>query len=60
MQSKSAFEKATDPTVITDPPVVLASEQFEIYNDTDINEVLDMIVKQLINRIEIYDGIGSG
>ena len=30
------FEKATDADVVTDPPVVLPSEQFEVHHDTDI------------------------
>ena len=29
------FEKATDPMVFTEPPIVL---EFEIYDDTDINK----------------------
>ena len=31
------LEKSTDPDVVTDPPVVLVSEQLEVYANTDIN-----------------------
>ena len=41
------FEKATDPNIITDPPVVLQSEQFEVYNDTSIQDQLAKVAKQL-------------
>ena len=32
------FEKAADPSIVTDPPIVLVTEQFEVYEDTDIKE----------------------
>ena len=35
-----AFEQATDPSIVTEPAVVLVSEQFEVYADTDITELL--------------------
>ena len=54
------FEKATDSSIITDPPVVLQSEQFEIYNDTNIREQLEKIVKQLDTSIDVYEHCGSG
>ena len=54
------FEKATDPEIITDPPVVLQSEQFEVYHDTSINEQLDKVVEQLNTNIEVYEQCGSG
>ena len=31
MALRIVFEKATDPDVVSDPPVVLPSEQFELY-----------------------------
>ena len=34
------FEKAVDSTVTTVPPALLVTEQFEVYGDTDINELL--------------------
>ena len=54
------FEKATDATVVTEPPIVFVCEQFEIYEETNIDEVLDAIKEQLVNRIEIYEMNGSG
>ena len=32
------FEKAADPSIATDPPIVLVTEQYEVYEDTDIKE----------------------
>ena len=46
------FEQATDPSIITEPAVVLVSEQFELYADTNINEILQEASKQLKNRVE--------
>ena len=54
------FEKAADSSVITDPPVVLQSEQFEIYHDTSIEDQLVNVGKQLNNNIEVYELCGSG
>ena len=31
------FEQATDSSIVTEPAVLLVSEQFEIYADTKIN-----------------------
>ena len=54
------FEKATDSSIITKPPVCLVSEQMEIYYETNILEHLDFVKKQLLNQIEIYEQNGSG
>ena len=54
------FEKAADPSVVSDPPVVLISEQMELYEDTDVNELLTTTSEQLANRIETYEMVGSG
>ena len=54
------FEQATDSSVVTEPAVVLVSEQFEVYADTSIDEALQEVSKQLKNRIESYEGVGSG
>ena len=54
------FEKATDPTTTTEPPIVLPSEQFEVYSDTNIVDVLTSIKEQLINRIDVFETCGSG
>ena len=54
------FEQATDPSIVTVPPAVLVSEQFEVYADTDIDDILLEVAKQLKNRVEVYEGTGSG
>ena len=54
------FEKAADPSIVTDPPVVLVTEQFEVYEDTDIKELLYLCSLQLQNRVESYEGTESG
>ena len=54
------FEKATDPSIVTEPPIVFVCEQFEVYEETNIDEVLDAIKEQLINRIEVFEMNGSG
>ena len=54
------FEQSTDPDIVTTPPAVLVTEQFEIYMDTNITDLLHEAAKQLENRIECYEGTGSG
>ena len=54
------FEKSVDPSVITVPPAVLVTEQFEVYTDTDIEECLRECSRQLQNRIDCYEDTGSG
>ena len=54
------FEQEKDRTVITFPPVVLVTEQLEIYPDTDLDHLLKLCSDQLQNRIAAYEGLGSG
>ena len=54
------LEKSTDPDILTDPPVVLVSEQLEVYANTDINTTLETTFRQLKNRVELYQHTGSG
>ena len=55
------FEKATDPSIITTPPVCLVTDQLEMCQNTNISELLDFVKKnQLINQIEMYEEGGSG
>ena len=49
------FEKAADHTVVTEPPVALVTKQMEMYEHTDIHEVLIICSEQLVNRIEVYE-----
>ena len=48
------FEQSTDSSIVTQPPVVLITEQFEVYDETDISELLRECSKQLQNKIEGY------
>ena len=34
------FEKAAEPSIVTDPPIVLVTEQFKVYEDTDIKVII--------------------
>ena len=54
------FEKAADPSIVTTPPAVLVTEQFEVYEDTNIVELLTLCSQQLQNVIECYEATGSG
>ena len=54
------FVQATDDTLVTQPPIVLVTPQQEVYQDTDIASVLADCAKQLGDRIEAYEGTGSG
>ena len=54
------FEKATDSSILTIPPVCLTTDQLEMYQNTNLLELLDFVKKQLINQIEIYEQGGSG
>ena len=44
---QATFEKATDPDVQTDPPVVLHTENFEVYHVNNINEELENAEQQV-------------
>ena len=59
MSLHAKFEQAIDPSIVTVPPVVLATEQFEVYGDSDIPDLLKICSEQLQNRIESYQGMGS-
>jgi hypothetical protein len=54
------FHQAKDESIKTEPSVVLVTEMFEVYEDTDLDEILDSCSKQLQNRIITYEGFGSG
>ena len=54
------FEKASGPSIVSETPVMLICEQFEIYKEASFDEVLDLLKNQLINRIEVYEMNGSG
>ena len=54
------FKQETDELITTFPPVVLATEQFEVYPDNDLDSMLKVCSEQLQNRIVSYQGFGSG
>ena len=54
------FQQGCDPTVKTEPSVVLPSSPFEVFLATDIEETLDKAAEQLFEMIENYEGLGSG
>ena len=54
------FEKAADPEVKTEPPVVLTTEPSIIYLATDIDHCLESTADELLELIEEYEGVGSG
>ena len=54
------FVKSSDPSIITDPPVVLNTQPFEVYAETDISSSLIDVYKQLENAISVFQKNGSG
>ena len=54
------FMQATDESIVTFPPVVLVTDQQEVYQDTDVEELLKTCAEQLGDRIVSYEGNGSG
>ena len=54
------FMQATDESIVTFPPVVLVTDQMEVYQDTDVDELLKKCAVALGDRIVSYEGNGSG
>ena len=54
------FNKPSDPDTITDPPVALNSEVFNLLPSTNIIELQEHIYTNLLVQIEEYEGQGSG
>ena len=52
--------QATDESIVTFPPVVLVTDQMEVYHDTDVDELLTKCAVALGDRIVSYEGNGSG
>ena len=51
---KAVFEKATDPEVVTDPAVVLHTENIEVYQATNILEELENAEEQVCIYIYLF------
>ncbi len=54
------FYQASDCTIKTDPPVSMHSETYEVYQETDLEEILNFTYDEFINRITEYTQNGSG
>ena len=54
------FTKAVAPEVKTEPPVVLWTNPRTVYAATDLDKCIKDDAKVLYNKIEDYEGIGSG
>ena len=54
------FKQETDEMITTFPPVVLVTEQFELFPDDNLDSILKSCSEQLQNRIVSYQGFGSG
>ena len=54
------FQQESDDSITTFPPVVLVTEQMELYPDDNLEELLKTCSNQLQNRITNYEGCGSG
>ena len=60
MNIQVVFTKAVAPEVKTEPPVVLWTDPTVVYVATDLNKCLTDDAKEMFNKIEEYEGIGSG
>ena len=54
------FHQSTDPTFITEPPIVLNTEPVEILASTDITETVGSVYDMLINAVDEFEMRGSG
>ena len=54
------FEQSVDDSLVTEPPVVLSTEQYELCTADDIEEDLDHAVLALNEAITEYQSTGSG
>lgn len=54
------FVQTTDETIVTYPPIVLVTDQQEVYQDTDLEDQLKNCAQLLGDRIVAYEGNGSG
>ena len=60
MALHAIFEKASDNSIKTNPPAVIPTDQIEIYDDTNIDDVTDMVIRQITTGITLYEKQGSG
>ena len=54
------FHQATDPTFLSEPPPVFRSSPIEVLVATDIDQVLQIIMGQLLKKIDDFEQRGSG
>ena len=60
MAIHSIFQQENDETIITEPPVVIVTEQFEVYSDSNLDIILQTCSEKLENLNAAYEGCGSG
>ena len=54
------FFQASNPEIVTVPPIVFHSETHEVYEDTNLEEVLQFIYREFTYNIGEYQRNGSG
>ena len=54
------FHEVTDPIFLSEPPPVFNTNPIEILTATDIDEVLQLIMEQLLKKIDVFEQRGSG
>ncbi len=54
------FRQATDPAFLSEPPPVFKTSPIEILSATDIYEVIQIIMEQLLKKIDDFEQRGSG
>ena len=54
------FHLSIDESIKTQPPAVLRSDTYEVYQSSDVQELLRKAESDIITRIEKYQSRGSG
>ena len=54
------FFQASNPEIVTVPPIVFHSETHEVYEDTNLEEVLQFIYREFTYNVGEYQRNGSG
>ena len=60
MAVHTVFEQSCDPEVKTEPPVVLRTDPCVVNIESDIDTILRGMSEELKEKIETYEGSGSG
>ena len=54
------FQQATDPGIATDPPVGFTTWPWTVLPATDVHKQLESAYDDIVERIEKFEGRGSG